>query len=92
MVVIFSVVLMILSWVSHTARADFVLDMTLCRPPSMTTCEDMSLLVRRGIWVCRLGAPKIIAKVEAMNLSTNRAAKWKLKRYECRSVPNGTKI
>lgn len=76
----------------RAVRADFVLDMTMCRVPAMRTCEEMSLLVRRHILVCRLGAPKIIKRVEEMNLSQSRTAKWKLKRYECRSVPNGTRI
>jgi len=84
----FPLILLILVLLPSPVRADFVLDMTLCRPPAMTTCETLHLLARRGIWACHIGAPRIVKKVETMNPS----AKWKLKTYHCRSVPNGTKI
>lgn len=74
------------------ARADFVLDMTMCQTKNPSKCEDLSLLARRSVIVCHLGAKKIIAKIEAVNLERKVQAKWKLKTYKCRGVPNGTKI
>lgn len=80
--------LALLTFSPAAVKADFVMDMTLCRPPAMKTCEQLHLLAHRPLWMCKLGAPRIIAKVETMNPT----AKWKMKTYSCRSVPNGTRI
>lgn len=83
----FTVVLLIAA-----VKADFVLDMTLCQTRNPAKCENLSLLARRPVIVCILGAKKIIAKIEAVNLERKYEAKWKLKTHHCRGVPNGTVI
>lgn len=85
-------VLLLVLLTCAAARADFVLDMTMCQVKNPSKCENLSLLARRSVLVCFLGAKKIIEKIEAVNLERKYEAKWKLKTYKCRGVPNGTRI